>query len=278
MNVRMKCALWLGLSYSVVALAEGPVDISGSNTFGEELGPRLIGAYQTIRPAAEFALGTEGSGTGIQALLDGACDIASSSRALSEEEKRMAASRGMKLRHDPIGYYGIALVVHERNPVANLSDRQIRGLFTGAITNWAEAGGLTGPVHLCIRDAAAGTHLGFRELAMKSGAYGASAQSFPNYPDLIKAVAADEFAVGYVGMGLADRPGVHTVSINGIPANSASVYEEVYPYVRLVRLYTDRGSTNKTARSFIRFCQSKAGQRIVEECGFVPYRQSAPWH
>jgi len=251
--------------------------IKGSNTFGEELGPQLIKAYQSNYPDATFDLESKGSASGIQALMDKACDIAASSRAINDDEQRLAKSRGIKLSQDNVGYYGVTVIVNEKNPVANLTDSQVQQLFTGEIKNWEEVGGTDGPVQLYIRDPMAGTHLGFRELAMKNHPYAETSKSFTSDHDILDAVKADENAVGYVSMIMAGLPGVHAVAINGIPANTASVDEGLYPYVRLVRLYYDKKSISPDARSFIRYVQSKDGQKVIEDTGFVPLRLKAWW-
>ena len=43
--------------------------IKGSNTFGEELGPRLIRAYRQVHPGVAIELEAKGSASGFAALL-----------------------------------------------------------------------------------------------------------------------------------------------------------------------------------------------------------------
>ena len=54
--------------------------IRGSNTFGEELAPRLIAEYKKDHPKVAIDLETKGSGSGFWGLIAGVCDIAASSR------------------------------------------------------------------------------------------------------------------------------------------------------------------------------------------------------
>lgn len=276
------CASWLaaGLLMSFVTLAqaeEGAISIKGSNTFGEELGPRLIAAFCAQHPDIQVELESRGSGSGISALLNGDCDLAATSRALNEDEQRLAQSRGIAIKPVTVGYYGVAVVVHEANPIKGLSDHAIRDVFTGVTTNWYAAGGRDAPVVVLIRDATGGTHLGFQELAMERLPYPASARGFASYTALADAVAADANAVGYVGMNLTKHPGLHALTVNGIPPNDMAVSEGLYPYVRAVRLYVRTGRQRESVERFMRFVRSKEGQRIVESVGFTPVSQPRPF-
>ena len=49
-----------------------------------------------------------------------------------------------------------------------------------------------------------------------------------------------------------------------------AVIEHLYPYARQVRLFTNRDTVSSEAKKFIRFVQSRDGQQIVEQTGFVP--------
>ncbi len=87
-------------------------------------------------------------------------------------------------------------------------------------------------------------------------------------------MAKDPNAIGYADMGpLPD--GVRAMLINGEPANSAAIYEQVYPYANALYLYTLEGRASPAARKFVRYVLSKDGQRIIQKAGFVP-RLSPP--
>ena len=61
--------------------APGKVVIKGSNTIGEELGPRLVAEYKKDHPNASFELESKGTGSGFWALIGGQCDVAAASRS-----------------------------------------------------------------------------------------------------------------------------------------------------------------------------------------------------
>ena len=258
------------LMAALTVRAEVELSIRGSDTFGEELGPKLVAAFREQHPDSAIELESLGSVSGIAALLDETCDIAVSSRLFNDDEQRLARSRGIELKSAIAGYYGVAVVVNAANPLKNLSDSAILDIFAGKTKNWQQVGGPDRPIEVLIRDASGGTHLGFRTLAMDKHPYAASARTFPNYTTLAEAVVANPDAIGYVGMNLVSSPGLHPISINGILPRDVTVHEGIYPYVEPFLLYTRAKSPNPAAERFIQYVRSKPGQDIVKSIGFVP--------
>jgi phosphate transport system substrate-binding protein len=247
----------------------GKIVIKGSNTFGEELGPRLAEEFRKQQPEVTVEIESKGSGSGFAALLAGECDIASSSRPINEDEQRRAKSCGMKLNDYYIGSYGVAVIVNKDNPIAGLSHEQVRDIFTGAIENWRQVGEPDAPIHVFIRDPVSGTYLGFQELAMERKPYVASAKQFKSYPEIVEAVRTDKNAIAYAGMIFSAKEGVKPVNINGVLPSVTTVNEGDYPYSRALRLYTNKANESDAARAFVRFAQSSRGQNIISEMGFV---------
>lgn len=261
--------LGLTLCLAQHAVAEKTV-IKGSNTFGEELGPRLAQAYMQTHPGSEFALESKGTATGFAALLAGECDIAAASRSATEDELRLARSRGITMNHYTVGYYGVAVIVHGANPLQGLSDAQVRDIFTGVLTSWKELGGDDHPIHLYIRDPMSGTHVGFQELAMERQPYAEAAKQFGRYREIAENVKRDPHGIGYVDMHVVKEEGLHAVNINGVPVSDIAINEGLYPYARLLRFYTNADQESKEAKSFIRFVQSRDGRAVLKEMGYMP--------
>lgn len=257
------------------AAAQSPLRIEGSNTFGEKLGPLLVGGFKKSNPAIAVELKRPGSGPGLKALIDGRADIAPTSRPASRAELLTARKAGVKLRPQIIGSYGIAVVVNEANPVKNLKPSQVRALFNGKITDWSRVRGSDQPVNLYVLGPNTGARAGFRNLAMRGDEYGGSAKPMRDYAAIVAAVAKDPNGIGYADMGLLPD-GVRAVLINGEPPNSVAIYEQVYPFANSLYLYTADRKTGPAAKKFIRYVLSKEGQRIVQKAGFVPLLPAPP--
>ena len=247
------------------------VVILGSNTIGEELAPRLVAEYKKEHPGVAFEMEFKGTTYGLGALMVGRCDIAAASREATLNEIELGRAREIHLNDHVIGAYDVAVVVNAANPITNLTRDQVRDLFTGTVKNWKELGGPDAPISLNIRHPISGTYLGFRELAMENKPYALEAKTFTNYTGIVQAVAQDPNAIGYATLVLSSKPGVKAVSIGGVAPAAATVSKGQYPYARFLRLYTDKASESPATRSFVDFIQSKRGQEILSEMGFIPH-------
>ena len=271
-NLRSGLGLLL-LSAVLAGCSEGKTDkvvMLGSNTIGEELGPRLVTEYKKEHPAVAFDLEFKGTSYGLGALIVGRCDIAAASRDATTNEVALARDRGVEFNDHTIGAYGVAVIVNAGSPIGNLTRDQVRDLFIGTAQNWKDVGGPDAPVHLYIRHPNSGTYLGFRELAMENKPYALNVKSFTNYTEIVQAVAQDANGIGYSTIGPASQAGVKLVSIGGVAPTVASVNKGQYPYARVLHLYTDKANETPTARGFVEFVQSTRGQEIVNQMGFAP--------
>ena len=248
--------------------------ITGSNTFGEKLGPLLVKGFKRANPGIPVELKRPGSGPGLEALIAGQSDIAPTSRPANRTELLAAKKAGVKLLPQLIGSYGVAVIVNAANPVKNLKPAQVRALFNGRVTDWSKVRSAAAPVNLYVLGPNTGARAGFQDLAMRGDAYAATAKALPDYASIVAAVAKDPNAIGYADMGPLPA-GVRAVLINGEPPNSVAIYEQVYPYANSLYLYTLERKTSPAARKFIRYALSKDGQRIITKAGFVP-RLAAP--
>ena len=223
----------------------------------------------------QIELESKGSESGISALVAGKCDIASSSRWMNEDEERLARSRGLKVKNQLFGYYGLAVIVNNQNPVDRLSDAQIRDVFTGGVRTWASIGGSNAPIHLYIRDQISGTYLGFQEMAMRPG--------LPHQPRCSNANAEIADAVSgtrpasVISMELAHSRRLKTLRINRVEPSILTVNAGDYPYSRGLRFYTIEGHESSTVQDFVAFVQSKEGQKIISDAGFVRRFESSFW-
>ena len=97
-------------------------------------------AFEQEYDSVTFTYNPTGSGTGIQAVSEGRCDIGLSSRNLKDEEKEQGLSETV------LAYDGIAVIVNPENDVSDLSVEDIAKIYKGEITNWKDVGGKDGEI------------------------------------------------------------------------------------------------------------------------------------
>ncbi|HIU75065.1 MAG TPA: substrate-binding domain-containing protein [Candidatus Pelethocola excrementipullorum] len=110
---------------------KGKVVVAGSSSVTPVM-EKLAEAYKKANGNAEIEVQQSDSTTGITSARDGLCDIGMASRELKESE----TSYG--LTSTVIATDGIAVIVNKDNPIDELSSDQVKGIYTGDITEWSE--------------------------------------------------------------------------------------------------------------------------------------------
>jgi phosphate transport system substrate-binding protein len=255
------------LATAAVASAQKLV-IKGSDTLGAKLVPTLAEDYKTKHPGVSFEIAAEGSTTGISAIIDGTAQIGMSSRRAKSTEMSAAQAKGVTLKPTIAAFDGMAVVVNAKSPISKLTPRQVEQIFTGDITNWSAAGGPAGTISVYTRNTASGTYSDWKDLAMKKRDYAKSSQKMAGNEQIVAEVAKNPNGIGYVGLAYIKSEGIKVVAINGVLPSTETVLSKNYPYARPTFYYTN-GEPHGEAAKFIEFALSPAGQKIVEQVGFV---------
>lgn len=109
----------------------GSITVGGSSSVSP-LMEKLIEAYAEVNPNATIELLTTDSTTGVTGALDGTYTIGMASRELKDTETAEGATATV------LAMDGIAVVVNPANTTADLSVDQIKSIYTGETTVWAD--------------------------------------------------------------------------------------------------------------------------------------------
>ncbi|HWR23386.1 MAG TPA: substrate-binding domain-containing protein [Feifaniaceae bacterium] len=109
----------------------GKLVVAGSSSI-TPLMEKLAEAYNAINANVTIEIQQSDSSTGMQAAIDGTCDIGMASRELKDSE----LSEG--LTPTVIAIDGIAVITNNENPLTGLTADQIRAIFVGEVLTWSE--------------------------------------------------------------------------------------------------------------------------------------------
>lgn len=109
----------------------GKVVVAGSSSVTPIM-EKLAEAYEALNPDVKVEVQQSDSSTGVQSAIDGTCDLGMASRELKDSE----LSQGVK--PVVIAMDGIAVIVNNGSSVDDLTSDQVKGIFTGDITDWSE--------------------------------------------------------------------------------------------------------------------------------------------
>ncbi|MEA3254452.1 MAG: phosphate ABC transporter substrate-binding protein [Candidatus Altiarchaeota archaeon] len=243
------------------------LSIAGSTTV-QPIAAKAAEEFMKKNPGVIVSVQGGGSGTGVKMVAEGSADIGDASRELKETEK----TKYPDLKPYAIAGDGIAVVAHPANSVSGLTKQQVQDIFSGKITNFKGVGGPDKEIMVVIREEGSGTRATFEELVMNKGktANAGDALQKPSNGAAKAAIAGNENAIGYIGLGYVDET-VKDLKIDGVTPSTATIKSGAYPISRKLYMITN-GEASGLKKRFIDFVLSDEGQEIVEEEGFIKIR------
>ena len=239
----------------------GTVSTDGSTSM-EKVINSLGESFMAMNKDVKFTYNPTGSGSGIQAVSEGRCDIGLSSRALKSDEKESG------LTETVLALDGIAIVVSPENPVSDLDVDTIAKIYTGEITNWKDVGGNDAEIVLIGREAGSGTRDGFESITgtKDSCAY---RQELTSTGDVINTVSKNPNAIGYASLS-AVGDSVKALTVGGVAATEDTVRDGSYVVQRPFVLVTKTGSElSPAAQAFFDYATSSEVADIIANAGAV---------
>ncbi|MCX5777440.1 MAG: phosphate ABC transporter substrate-binding protein [Candidatus Firestonebacteria bacterium] len=268
-NIVMAAVIGMSIAGSAGA-GTGAVVVDGSSTL-LPVAQAAAEAYMDKNPGIKINVRGGGSGIGIASLQDSTCDIANSSRAIKASEISLALKKGLDPKATVIALDGIAVIVNKMNYISGLTKKQVKGIYTGSISDWSQVGGTAGKIVVVSRDTSSGTYEAFGALAMDGGKMRPDALLQAASQAVATTVSKTPGAIGYVGIGYINDT-VKALNINEVECKKDTVWSNTYPYSRPLFMYTS-GKPKGESKKFIDFILSADGQKIVEDQGFVPLRK-----
>ena len=239
----------------------GTVSTDGSTSM-EKVINSLGESFMAMNKDVKFTYNPTGSGSGIQAVGEGRCDIGLSSRALKDDEKASG------LVETVVALDGIAIVVNPENPVSDLDVDTIAKIYTGEITNWKDVGGNDAEIVLIGREAGSGTRDGFESITDTKDAC-QYRQELTSTGDVINTVSQNPDAIGYASLS-AVGDSVKALTVGGVEATEATVKDGSYVVQRPFVLVTKEGTKlSPAAQAFFDYALSADAASIIAAAGAV---------
>lgn len=183
--------------------------------------------------------------------------------APSEEQLAYAAQNGVELEMVEIGKDAFVFIVNSDNPVSDISVEQIRGIYSGEITNWKELGGPNVPIAAMRRNEGSGSQSALENLM-------GGTPIVADYTALFGSPIG--FSFRYYVTGMLAEGGVKMLSVNGVEPDIENIASGAYPVTSSIYAVYRKGETNANVYKAVDFMLSKDGQDIVEKSGYVPVK------
>ena len=231
--------------------------------------------------AADFEKSKQGKVTlqpfstisGLDAVHDGSADIAGSSRPPMLER---AEENGTNFY--PVAWDALVMITSPKNPVGNITLKQIHDIYLGHIKDWSELGGPPGEINLYgIAPPLDGSEYSLRDLIFHHGDQAVAVpRLYVNVDKLEEGMALDPHGLGVSTLSSAHaNPGLKMLTVEGIAASTASVADGSYPlYSRLFLAARDDGRNNDVVQKFIAYTKTEPAQAILRRHALVPYGEA----
>ncbi len=188
---------------------------------------------------------------------------------------------GTNLKYTPIGYDPFVFFVHKDNPVDSLTVEQIKGIYSGEITNWKEVGGQDIPIKAYQQTD------GFDNQSMLKKIMG-NTPLMPVIPEYTPPFAqrppwdipadyrndkdAIGFYYGYYITNTLDKgyaKNLKILKINGVSATGENIRCGAYPFYSPIYAVTYEGNPNKNVDILITWMLSEQGQELLSKSGCI---------
>ncbi len=245
---------------AATALA-GVVNTDGSTSMESVVGI-LNEAFGEINPDVTVNYSGTGSGSGIEGAIAGTVDIGLASRALKADEEAEGAVGHV------VALDGVAVIVNPESGVTDLTVEQIAAIFSGEITNFAEVGGVDGPIAAFGREAGSGTRGAFEEIVGVEDAC-VYTNEYSSTGDVIGNVASNPNAIGYASLSAIDES-VVAVKVNGVEISEATIADGTYAIQRPFLMVTKDGTElSPQAQAFLDYAMSAEVAEYITMAGAV---------
>jgi phosphate transport system substrate-binding protein len=284
--------------YKPVRVLSGKLKSVGSDTLLREMELWAEG-FKAIYPGVEIEIEGKGSNTAPPALLSGESQLAPMSRQMTPDEiAAFEAKRGYRPTGVLVAVDALAIYVHKDNPVHCLTLEQLDRIFAenpksaggksahvwgdlGATGPWAAK-----PITLFGRNTLSGTNKYFKQNVLGGGDFKEAVQQQAGSEAVVKAVAAEQGAIGYSGIGY-KTDGVRAVPVAasaGKPCYDTSfesAYTRKYPLARGLYVYLlkdPKSPLDTLSGEFVKYILSRDGQTQAKKGGYYPITRNIREH
>lgn len=211
-------------------------------------------------------------------LIEGDADIIFVAKP-SDEELAMAERAGVEFDMIPFGSEAFVFIVNKDNPLEGITVDQIRGVYSGAITDWSQLGVEdVGPIVAYQRPKNSGSQTALEALMgdtpLTEAPQGVVAWDMGDIVDTVEYRNLPN-AIGYTfRFFCTDMMGsdVKLLAVDGVEPTEANIRNGSYPITSTLYAIRLKGNDNPNVLALLDWIQSPQGMELVEKSGYTPWR------
>ena len=257
------------LLFSHAPLAETTRLVIKGSTTVLPIAQRIAEEFERKCGNVEVGVSGGGSAEGITALIMGEADIATSAAFITEDELKLARQHDVYPVPFRVANDCILPVVHNSNPLKNLSSEDLKKIYRGIINNWQQLGGPDLGIDVISRDTVSGTYEVWHNIIMEHEAVVTTQPLKHSNSEVVRAVSENPGAIGYIGLGYLNAS-VKPLRVDGVIGSHQTLLDGSYSINRPLFMFSNGWPSGKTLE-FINFVlDADNGQQMIEDAGYIP--------
>ena len=195
----------------------------------------------------------------------------------SEEQKAYAEECDTTFVYTPVGTEAFVFFVHKDNPIDNLTTEQIKGIYSGEITNWKQVGGKNEEIAAFQRNEGSGSQSMLQRFMgdtpimeapteLRNDLMSGIIEQVSNYRSKSNSIG---FSFRYYVEGIIQNPDIKVLSVDGVAPTAENIRNGSYPIVTPMYAVTYEENSNENVDLLLEWILSEEGQYIIEETGYV---------
>jgi len=196
--------------------------------------------------------------------------------APSKEQREYAEQCNTIFEYTQIGTEAFVFFVHKDNPIESLTIEQIKGIYSGQITNWKEVGGNNEKIIAFQRNEGSGSQSMLIRFMEGTPIMDPETKEIKSMGAIIERVIDYQSKSGSIGFsfryyveGIIKNPDIKMIAVDGIAPTVENIKNNTYPIVTPVYAVTYENNPNPNVEKLINWILSDEGQYIIEQTGYV---------
>lgn len=254
-------------SAAAAASVSGEVTYDGASSF-QALVEAAAEQFMDANPDVSITGSGNGSGKGLTAVSEGTVSIGNSDVFA---ETKLDTDAAAELVDYEVAVVGMGPVVSLNVTVDDLSLEQLKGIFSGKITNWSEVGGDDAKIVVLNRKAGSGTRATF-----EAAVFGDEANDFKGDAELDKSgdvqtsISTTDNAISYLDFSHFDDTKFTAIKVDGVEPASENVTDDSFKIWATEHMYCKKDADEATTAFLEYMLSADVQDSLVEEQGFIP--------
>ncbi len=219
--------------------------------------------YMKSKPGSQITVFGKTAGYGYTQFFDGDANLIMATRKMTDQELQSAAAKGIRMAEKSVMNIAIAIITNPKNPVSALTLDQLKGIYSGSISNWKDVGGPDETIKVLQRPYPdTGAAVLFKDEVLKDKDYRKDAIIMSSFKNMVH-ICEQSMAIGFMpSTAVFCDPGKYQIKLMALKRDpdspAMSVTDADYPLIMPFFFAWNADAPSKEVEDFVQFAIAKA--------------------